>query len=102
VRRPISTVSAAPLMAGLGVLVGAGEAQELDIIGETPNLAARLQALAEANTIVTGPNTRLIVGNLPRPRRNRAEGFLRAGASVSSAPAERHRRCALPLSAFAV
>jgi hypothetical protein len=31
-------------------LIGSGEAQERGIIGETPNLAARLQGIAEPNT----------------------------------------------------
>ena len=36
----------------VGDLVGSGEAQERGIVGETPNLAARLQAIAEPNTVV--------------------------------------------------
>jgi class 3 adenylate cyclase len=36
----------------VGDLIGSGEAQERGIVGETPNLAARLQALAEPNTVV--------------------------------------------------
>ena len=34
------------------------------ITGETPNLAARLQAIAEPNTVVIGEATRKLVGNL--------------------------------------
>jgi class 3 adenylate cyclase/predicted ATPase len=48
----------------VGDLFGSGEAQEHDIVGETPNLAARLQALGEPNTIVVGPRTRGLLGNL--------------------------------------
>jgi class 3 adenylate cyclase len=48
----------------VGDLVGAGEAQERGIVGETPNLAARLQALGEPNTIVVGPRTRRLLGDL--------------------------------------
>jgi class 3 adenylate cyclase len=33
----------------VGDLVGSGEAQERGIVGETPNLAARLQGIAEPN-----------------------------------------------------
>jgi class 3 adenylate cyclase len=40
-------------MVVVGDLVGSGEAQEHDIVGETPNLAARLQAIAEPNTATT-------------------------------------------------
>src|SRR5207247_2353862 len=36
----------------VGDLLGEGAAQEEAVIGETPNLAARLQALAEPNTVV--------------------------------------------------
>ena len=36
----------------VGDLIGAGAAQERGVVGETPNLAARLQALAEPSTLV--------------------------------------------------
>ena len=36
----------------VGDLIGSGEAQERGIVGETPNLAARLQGVAEPNTVV--------------------------------------------------
>src|SRR6202040_1917952 len=36
----------------VGDLIGSGEAQERGIVGETPNLAARLQGIAEPNTLV--------------------------------------------------
>src|SRR5215469_15685419 len=36
----------------VGDLIGSGEAQERGIVGETPNLAARLQGIAEPNTVV--------------------------------------------------
>ena len=36
----------------VGELIGSGEAQERGIVGETPNLAARLQGIAEPNTVV--------------------------------------------------
>jgi class 3 adenylate cyclase len=42
----------------VGDLVGSGEAQERGIVGETPNLAARLQGVAEPNTIVVAESTR--------------------------------------------
>jgi class 3 adenylate cyclase/predicted ATPase len=48
----------------VGDLVGAGAAQEQAVVGETPNLAARLQALAEPNSLVIGPTTRRMVGDL--------------------------------------
>jgi class 3 adenylate cyclase/predicted ATPase len=51
-------------MVVIGDLIGSGEAQERGIVGETPNLAARLQALAEPNTVVIAEGTRKLLGNL--------------------------------------
>lgn len=48
----------------VGDLLGVGEAQERGIAGETPNLAARLQELAEAGAVIIADNTRRLVGNL--------------------------------------
>ena len=45
-------------------MIGSGEAQERGIVGETPNLAARLQGLAEPNTVVIAEDTRRLLGNL--------------------------------------
>jgi class 3 adenylate cyclase/predicted ATPase len=48
----------------VGDLIGSGDAQERGIVGETPNLAARLQALAEPNTVVIADSTQRLLGNL--------------------------------------
>jgi class 3 adenylate cyclase len=48
----------------VGDLIGSGEAQERGIIGETPNLAARLQGIAEPNVVVIAESTRRLLGNL--------------------------------------
>jgi class 3 adenylate cyclase len=48
----------------VGDLLGEGAAQEQAVIGETPNLAARLQGLAEPNTVVIADNTRRMLGGL--------------------------------------
>ena len=48
----------------VGDLVGRGEAQERGIVGETPNLAARLQSLAGPGDVVISQSTRRLVGNL--------------------------------------
>jgi class 3 adenylate cyclase len=48
----------------VGDLIGSGEAQERGIVGETPNLAARLQGIAEPNTVVISEGTRRLLGNL--------------------------------------
>jgi class 3 adenylate cyclase len=48
----------------VGDLIGAGSAQEQSVVGETPNLAARLQTLAEPDTVVIAAGTRRLVGDL--------------------------------------
>ena len=48
----------------VGDLIGAGSAQEQSVVGETPNLAARLQALAEPDAVVIAAGTRRLVGDL--------------------------------------
>ena len=48
----------------VGDLIGFGEAQERGIVGETPNLAARLQGVAKPNSVVIAENTRKLLGNL--------------------------------------
>jgi len=48
----------------VGDLVGTGEAQERGVVGETPNLAARLQAAAAPDSIVIGPTTRRLLAGL--------------------------------------
>ena len=48
----------------VGDLIGSGASQEQAIVGETPNLAARLQGLAEPNSVVIAESTRKLVGNL--------------------------------------
>src|SRR5215813_10368290 len=51
-------------VAVVGDLIGSGAAQEQAVIGDTPNLAARLQALAGPNEILIPENTRRLVGSL--------------------------------------
>jgi class 3 adenylate cyclase/predicted ATPase len=48
----------------VGDLIGSGEARERGIVGETPNLASRLQAMAAPNTVLIGESTRRLLGNL--------------------------------------
>jgi len=48
----------------VGDSIGEGAAQEHAVVGETPNLAARLQALAEPNTVIIDHNTRRLLGEL--------------------------------------
>src|SRR5258708_3373302 len=48
----------------VGDLIGSGTAQEQAVVGETPNLAARLQALAAPDSVVVASATRRLVGEL--------------------------------------
>jgi class 3 adenylate cyclase len=48
----------------VGDLIGEGSAQEQSVVGETPNLAARLQAQAEPDAVVVAAGTRRLVGDL--------------------------------------
>ena len=57
-------IGAATGLVVVGDIIGSGEAQERGIVGETPNLAARLQGIAEPNTVVIAEFTRRLVGNL--------------------------------------
>jgi class 3 adenylate cyclase/tetratricopeptide (TPR) repeat protein len=69
----LDTAAGVPLQARVGIatglvvvgdLIGEGEARERGVVGETPNLAARLQTMAEPGTVVIGPSTRLLTGGL--------------------------------------
>ena len=48
----------------VGDLIGTGAAQERGVVGETPNLAARLLALAQPGTLIIADNTRRQIGAL--------------------------------------
>jgi hypothetical protein len=66
-KAPVSLRTRVGIATGLvvvGDLIGSGEAQERSIVGETPNLAARLQDIAEPNTVVIAESTRRLLGNL--------------------------------------
>ncbi len=64
-RAPLQTrVGIATGLVVVGDLVGSGEAQERGIVGETPNFAARLQGIAEPNSVVIAEGTRKLLGNL--------------------------------------
>jgi predicted ATPase/class 3 adenylate cyclase len=66
-KTPVSLQTRVGIATGLvvvGDLVGSGEAQERGIVGETPNLAARLQGIVEPNTVIIAEGTRKLLGNL--------------------------------------
>ena len=48
----------------VGDLIGEGSAHEQSVVGETPNLAARLQTLADPDAVVIAAGTRRLVGDL--------------------------------------
>ena len=48
----------------VGDLIGEGSAQEQSVVGETPNIAARLQAMAEPGAVVIAASTRRLVGEI--------------------------------------
>ncbi|HZC86508.1 MAG TPA: AAA family ATPase, partial [Steroidobacteraceae bacterium] len=69
----LKTAAGVPMQARVGIatglvvvgdLIGGGSVQEHEVVGETPNLAARLQALAEPGTVVISSNTRRLTGGL--------------------------------------
>src|SRR5215468_456188 len=69
----LATNAGSPLQVRIGIatglvvvgdLIGTGAAQEQAVVGETPNLAARLQALAEPGTVVIAASTRRLTGGL--------------------------------------
>jgi class 3 adenylate cyclase len=59
---PAVRVGVATGLVVVGDLIGEGVARESNVIGETPNLAARLQSLADPGTIVVAPETRRLAG----------------------------------------
>ena len=66
-KSPVSLQTRIGIATGLvivGDLIGSGAAQEQTVVGETPNLAARLQGIAEPNTVVIAEGTRRLLGNL--------------------------------------
>ena len=48
----------------VGDLIGSGRTYEPEIVGETPNLAARLQTIAEPGTVVIAEETQKLLGTL--------------------------------------
>jgi class 3 adenylate cyclase/predicted ATPase len=69
----LSTEASVPLQVRVGIatglvvvgdLIGAGAAKEQAVVGETPNLAARLQVLAEPGAVVIAASTRRLTGGL--------------------------------------
>src|ERR1700730_10859069 len=61
--KPLKTrVGIATGVVVIGDIIGSGAAREHSIVGETPNLAARLQTLAEPNSILVSQSTHHLLG----------------------------------------
>ena len=69
----LETAAGAPLHVRVGIatgivvvgdLFGSGESQERGVVGDTPNLAARLQGIAEPDSVVIAESTRKLLGDL--------------------------------------
>jgi class 3 adenylate cyclase/predicted ATPase len=69
----LETAAGAPLHVRVGIgtgivvvgdLLGSGESQERGVVGDTPNLAARLQGIAEPDSVVIAESTRNLLGDL--------------------------------------
>jgi class 3 adenylate cyclase len=97
-----SRVGIATGLVVVGDLVGSGEAQERGIVGETPNLAARLQGIAQPNTVVIADRragclaTYLSLRTLGHPtsrespaRRERGQHCDQLGSKAASRPSTR-------------
>src|SRR5262245_12297283 len=66
-KTPVSLQIRVGIASGLvvvGDLMHSGNAIERGIIGETPNLAARIQGIASPNTVVIAESTRKLLGNI--------------------------------------
>ena len=81
----------------VGDLIGSGEAQERGIVGETPNLGARLQGIAEPNTVVIADGTRKLLGNLFELDDLGAKDLKGIAGPVRAWTALRARSCRRPL-----
>jgi class 3 adenylate cyclase/tetratricopeptide (TPR) repeat protein len=63
--RPLATrIGIASGVVIVGDLIGSGASEEAAVVGETPNLAARLQGLAQPNQLVLPSATRALLGGL--------------------------------------
>jgi class 3 adenylate cyclase len=85
----------------VGDLIGSGAAREQAVIGETPNIAARLQALAEPNAVIIADSTRRQLGSLFElidlgPQRLKGLADLQRAWLVSGASSVHSRYEALP------
>lgn len=78
----LETPTETPLAARIGIatgivivgdLIGDGASQEAAVVGSTPNLAARLQGVAQPNQIVVAAETRALLGEVFRLEKTDAQ-----------------------------
>jgi class 3 adenylate cyclase len=91
----------------VGDLIGFGSSREAPVVGDAPNLAARLQSAAEPGTVVISEATRLLVGGLfeyrelilpnLKGRRATERAWVVLGESVIDSRYQALRRGQLPL-----
>ena len=99
----LNTAAGVPLQVRVGIatglvvvgdLIGAGSAREQAVVGETPNLAARLQAWAEPGTVVIAPRHAAADRRAVRVRGSRrrpAQGLERASGDRAGGARECRR-----------
>src|SRR6266700_4387457 len=101
----LETRAAEPLAVRIGIATGVvvigdlsreGALREHAVVGATPNLAARLQALADPGTIVVAASTRRLLGDLFHLR---ASAGTRSRVLPSRLRRGRSRACRLPRAA---
>jgi predicted ATPase/class 3 adenylate cyclase len=68
----------------VGDLGGKSSLREHSVIGDAPNIAARLQALAEPNTVIVAESTRRLLGNVFRLRDLGRQGLKGVGEPVGA------------------
>src|SRR5437773_5387854 len=75
----------------VGHLIPSGESEERGMVGETPNLAARLQSIAEPNMVVIAESTRRLLGSFFIPRASSWKKLTRSRGVVPALAAMRGR-----------
>ena len=89
----------------VGDLLGEGAAKEEAVTGETPNLAARLQQVAEPGAVVIADSTRRLIGDLfelvelgALDSKASTNPCRRGGSSAKEGQRAGSRRCTEPMS----
>jgi class 3 adenylate cyclase len=88
------------------VVVGAGAGGDADVFGDTPNIAARVQAAAASGTVLISADTHRLVSRRTRPPDGEGDGgYQTYGGPISARPSNgvqvrtfpsRHPNCRTP------